>query len=183
MFTFGFAAVFITLGMIIAGVFGQVGPEALLWLARLGGIIIAFGLNATGLLDIPLFERSFKLNIKGFKPSYLRSTSLGAAFGVGWIPCFGPILTSILILDGTSGSIYAGGTLLTAYSMGLAIPFLVTGLLTDKSFNFISTHQTGFKYFNIVAGILLIGLGIVVFTNRFVVLLALIYSSFGIGAI
>lgn len=181
MFTIGFAIVFIVLGMVIAGVFGQVSSDTLIWLARIGGvIIIAFGLNSIGLLDIPIFERSFRLNIKGIKPSYLRSASLGAAFGVGWTPCFGPILSSILILAGTTGSIYAGATLLTAYSLGLAIPFLITGLLTDKSFRFISSHQTGFRYFNIISGVLLIGLGIVVFTNRFTSLLALIYSTIGI---
>lgn len=181
MFTLGFAAVFITLGMVIAGAFGQIGPDAQIWLARIGGvIIIAFGLNATGLLEIPLFDRTLRLNVQGFKPGHLRSASLGAAFGVGWTPCFGPILTSILILAGTSGSVYLGGALLTSYSVGLAVPFLLTGALTDRVFGFINSHQSAFKYFNIVAGVLLIGLGIVVFTNRFAVLLALTYDLFGL---
>ena len=109
MFTVGFAAVFITLGLIIAGAFGQIGPQSQIWLARIGGvIIIGFGLNSIGLLDIPLFQRSLHFNIQSFKPGHLKSVTLGAAFGVGWTPCFGPILASILILAGTSGSLYLG---------------------------------------------------------------------------
>lgn len=180
MFTLGFSAVFITLGMIIAGAFGQMPLEGQIWLARIGGVvIITFGLNALGLFDIPIFQRSIHPNIQGLKTSHLKSASLGTAFGLGWTPCFGPILASILILAGTSGSLYLGGSLLASYSIGLAIPFLITGLLTDRAFTFIEKHRRGFRYFNISAGVLLIGLGVVVFTNRFAVLLALTYEVFG----
>lgn len=180
MFTLGFSVVFILLGMLIAGAFGQIGPERSIWLNRIGGaVIIAFGLNALGLLKLPFLERGIHPSTRGFKPGYLKSASLGAAFGLGWTPCFGPILASILILAGTSGSIYLGGYLLAAYSIGLAVPFIITGLLTDRAFSFITSHQRAFRYFNIVAGLLLIGLGIIVFTNRFAVLLSLTYEVFG----
>jgi cytochrome c-type biogenesis protein len=181
-FTLGFSGIFVLLGLIISGAFGQVSPETQIWLARIGGvIIISFGLNAIGLLDIPIFEKTIKYNVKGFKPGYLRSSSLGIAFGVGWTPCFGPILTSIIILAGTTGSVYLGASLLIAYSLGLGIPFLLTGLATDRAFRFINSHQKAFNYFNIVAGVLLIGLGIVVFTNQFAVLLAFTYDFLGLG--
>ena len=184
-FTLAFSIIFIILGFVIAGVFGFIGPGFQIWLNRIGGtLIILFGIHTTGLYDIPLFARSIKLNTPSRKgrseTGIANSAIVGAAFGVGWTPCFGPILASILILAGTSGSAVAGGLLLAIYSVGLGVPFLLTGFFTQQVSGFISKNKTRFIIVTQISGVILIGLGVVIFTNSFVRLLAFLPSGFAV---
>lgn len=172
-FVTGFSSIFIVLGMLLAGVFGEIPPSQSILINRIGGIIIiVFGLYNLGLLHIPYLERTVKVESKTKNSGYLNSVVLGASFGAGWTPCFGPILASILVVAGASGSIYLGGVLLGAYSVGLAIPFIITGAFTSQVSTIISKHRSKFALFTQLSGILLIALGIIVFTNSFVRVLA-----------
>ena len=185
-FTLAFSVIFILLGLVIAGVFGFVGPSFQGVLNRVGGtLIILFGIHTTGLYEIPIFNRALKIPTRratktgksdgskgGSGP--INSFMVGAAFGVGWTPCFGPILASILVLAGTSGSVAAGGSLLAIYSLGLGIPFLVTGIFTQQASGLISRNRKMFNTVTQLSGIILIALGILVFTDSFVRLLALL---------
>ncbi|MAH21473.1 MAG: cytochrome C biogenesis protein [Thaumarchaeota archaeon] len=184
-FTLAFSMIFIILGFVIAGVFGFIEPGFQIWFNRIGGsLIILFGIHTTGLYEIPLFARSLKLNTPSPKgrsgTGIANSAIVGAAFGVGWTPCFGPILASILVLAGTSGSAVTGGLLLAIYSMGLGVPFLLTGFFTQQVSGFISKNKTRFIIVTQVSGMILIGLGVLIFTNSFVRLLAFLPSGLAV---
>ena len=179
-FVLGFTLLFMAIGLSI-GYVSEIFPQFNIWLARIGGaIIIAFGLHTLGILKIPFLETERRLHVQVASKNYLSSATLGAAFGIGWSPCVGPILASILVLAGSSASALTGGSLLVAYSIGLAIPFLITGLFTSAVSKFIQQANKYFGVVNIIAGILLIGLGIIVFTNNFSRVLALFVELTGI---
>ena len=100
------------------------------WLAKIGGVVvILFGLHMTGILRIPFLDYDLHPKTKvDEQRSYLSSFLLGIFFSAGWSPCVGPVLGAILTLALNNGSVGEGARLLTAYSAGLAIPFLVTAL-------------------------------------------------------
>lgn len=169
-FVLGFSLVFAAFGVALNGVLSDVAYDLKLWAGRVGGIvIIAFGLYMIGLLKIPFLEREYKLTVKKKSSyTYLTSFVFGASFAVGWTPCVGAILGSILTLSITSpGSAFY---LLLAYAVGLGIPFLIAGIFTEKFVSLISKIGTFLKYFNIIAGLFLIILGILVFTSTLNVL-------------
>lgn len=182
LFTTGFSSVFIFLGLLLAGVFGVFGPDSQIWLSRVGGsVIIIFGLHTLELLEIPFLMRTRSIAIPIRNKGYVGSLAMGSSFGLGWTPCFGPILASILVLAGTAGSASIGGTLLGLYSLGLAIPFLLTGLFTDRLSVIIAKNTRHLRWFNSVSGIFLLMLGVIVFTNSFARLLAIIPGLGGFG--
>ena len=172
-FVIGFSIVFILLGSLL-GLLGESLPTARLWLARIGGaVIIIFGLWTMGLLNISFLSRERGISTRFKKYGYGGSTMIGASFGVGWTPCVGPILSVILGLSLSMGSVGEGAFLLSAYSLGLAIPFLITGAFTARISGWVIRYQkkrehanTLFAALRIAGGILLIILGIFVFTNN-----------------
>ena len=105
-----------------------------------------------------------KFHIKNFKSSYPMSFVFGLAFAVGWTPCVGPILGTILTLAATTPSI--SFSLLLAYSIGLGIPFILMGIFFSKATKIISRMTKHLKYYNIVLGGFIILLGILVSTNQ-----------------
>ena len=166
-FVLGFTLVFVLLGASLGAISDQVSGTGA-WLARVGGtIIIIFGLISMGLLKIPLLmqERSLAL-IPGRNIKYVGSFVVGSTMGVGWIPCVGPILGSILVLAGTGGSVAQGSLLLLAYSLGMMMPFLAFGLFAGWGTRLIRQHGHLFRYSGYAAGAMLIVLGIVVFTDN-----------------
>lgn len=165
-FVLGFSIVFSLLGVILNGVIPQFAYTTQKWLGYLGGvIIILFGLYLLGLLKIPLLEREHKFAVKRrFSFAYLTSFIFGAAFAVGWTPCVGAVLGAILTLAITQP--VNAFSLLFAYSLGLGIPFLIVGLFTEASNKWIQKIGPKLKYFNIIFGIILIIMGILVFTQQ-----------------
>ena len=167
-FILGFTAVFVLLGASV-GFISYGLSNSQIWLARVGGVlIITFGLVSLGLLKVPAFLRSY--TISGKLPAqnvrYLGSFIVGSTIGIGWTPCVGPILGSILVLAGTTGSVAHGMALLLAFSIGMMIPFLVIGFFAEGAMNFVRSQRRLFHYASQIAGVMLIGLGIVVFTDR-----------------
>jgi cytochrome c-type biogenesis protein len=163
-YVLGFAVVFAILGVLLNGILLSVSSAVQLWLSRIGGIIIIlFGLYTLGLLHIPALERDYKLEPKKFSITYVTSFVFGASFAVGWTPCVGAVLGSVITLSATQpGMSFA---LLLAYSIGLGIPFLIVGLFAEEALVFIRKLGPYFKYFNMAVGILLILLGVLVFTQ------------------
>ena len=165
-FVLGFSVVFATLGVLLNSILEVIAYDVQIWLARFGGIvIIAFGLYLTGLLKIGFLEREHKLEVKArFSSRYATSFVFGAAFAAGWTPCVGAVLGAILGLVATApGSAFA---LLFAYSVGLGIPFLVVGLFASQASAFINRYAHILTYVNVAFGILLIGLGMLAFTQN-----------------
>src|SRR6266545_1136458 len=169
-FVLGFSLVFAVLGVILNSVLVTLGVGFQHTLTSIGGIvIIAFGaylILSTKLRRLNFEKRMTKL--PRFKTSYITSFVFGAAFAGCWTPCVGPILGSIFALAATSpGAAYNS---LLAYSLGLGIPFLITGAFFTKSTGLIRRIVKHLKYFNPAMGAMLIIVGILVFTNTLVLL-------------
>jgi len=163
-FVLGFTIVFSILGVLINSIFADAAFSIRTWLGRIGGvIIILFGLVLMKVLRLQFLEKEHKFKIKKFRISYVTSFMFGLAFAAGWTPCVGAVLASILTLAAVSANnaLY----LLISYSIGLTLPFLMTGLFVSRMQEFITRHEKALSYINIVFGILLVILGIMVFTN------------------
>ncbi len=167
-FSFGFAVVFTILGM-LSGIFGSAIAEYKTLLIQIGGIsIIILGLMILGVFELPFLKNTFqRLRLPQMKKGrVLRPLLLGIIFALGWSPCAGPILASILLLASQSGTVLEGGILLALFSSGLALPFILTGLLYAHTTSFFSTNGAYIKYVSIVSGALLIVLGVTLFFSQ-----------------
>ena len=164
-FVLGFSIVFSILGVLINSALSDkiVGfSESLNFVA--GTIIISFGLFLLFSTKINSLNIERKIVIKDFKASYPMSFIFGLAFAIGWTPCVGPILGTILTLAVTTPSMSFG--LLLAYSFGLGIPFILMGVFFSRSTKIIHSMSRHLKYYNIMLGGLIIILGVLVFTNQ-----------------
>ena len=169
-FVLGFSLVFALLGVFLNSVLLSVGVSFQNVLTSVGGlVIIGFGVYlilCTKLRRLN-FEKKFT-SIPKFKTSYITSFVFGAAFAAGWTPCVGPILGSTLTLAATAPGVAYNSLL--AYSLGLGIPFLVTSIFFSQATSVIRKMVKHLKYFNPAMGIMLIILGILVFTNNLSIL-------------
>ena len=165
-FVLGFSLVFAVLGVILNSLLINVGTSFQATFQTIGGsVIIAFGayLILSSKIRVLNFERRMT-RIPRFKTTYLTSFMFGAAFASGWTPCVGPILGTTLTLAATSpGAAYNS---LLAYSLGLGVPFLITGAFFSQSTKIIKKMIKHLKYFNPIMGAILIILGILVLTNQ-----------------
>lgn len=169
-FVLGFSLVFALLGVFLNSVLLSAGVSFQNVLTSVGGLVIT-GFGVYLILSTKLrrlnFEKKFT-SIPKFKTSYITSFVFGAAFAAGWTPCVGPILGSTLTLAATApGAAYNS---LLAYSLGLGIPFLVTSIFFSQATSVIRKMVKHLKYFNPAMGIMLIILGILVFTNNLSIL-------------
>lgn len=176
----GFMLVFILLG----GVFG-IGGAALrqyrLVLQRIGGLfIIFFGLMTTGLLRHPIFQRTFNFPLSNrLKPGQpLSSFLFGTAYGLGWTPCIGPVLGSILFLASSLESVYLGILLLMVFSVGLAIPYLLVASGFTSLINQAKRLRPVFRGIEIAGGILMIIIGLFLVTNKFGLMVSTTFKLF-----
>ena len=164
-FVLGFSIVFSTLGVLINSVLSENINQFTDSLNVVAGIIIIiFGVFLILSGKINSLNKEKKFHIKNFKSSYPMSFVFGLAFAIGWTPCVGPILGTILTLAATTPSI--SFSLLLAYSIGLGIPFILMGVFFSKSTKIISSMTKHLKYYNIVLGGFIILLGILIFTNQ-----------------
>jgi len=159
-FVLGFSLVFISLG-VAASALGGLLYDVRDWLAKIGGIIvIIFGLHMTGILRIPFLEYDLRPRSKEDQSrSYFSSAMMGVFFSAGWSPCVGPVLGAILTLALNGGSIGEGVKLLSAYSAGLAIPFLVAAFGIGWVSQILRRYGKVMHYIEVVMGILLIIVG------------------------
>lgn len=165
-FVLGFSVVFAALGVLLNTLLSNVAYGAQIWLSRVGGtIIIIFGLYLVGLLSIPWLDRGHTLKVSAKKHSrYMTSFLFGFAFAAGWTPCVGAVLGAILALAATSpGSSFA---LLLSYSIGLGAPFLVMGFFAGRAGAFIERYAKAFSIATKVFGVILVALGVFVFTGE-----------------
>jgi len=164
-FVLGFSIIFSTLGVLINSALLENVNQFTESLNTIAGIIIIiFGIFLILSTKINSLNKEKKFHIKNFKSSYPMSFVFGLAFAIGWTPCVGPILGTILTLAATTPSI--SFSLLLAYSIGLGIPFILMGIFYSKSTKIISYMTKHLKYYNIVLGGFIILLGILIFTNQ-----------------
>jgi len=171
-FVLGFSLIFAVLGVILNSVLvSTVGASGFQHsLTMIGGVVIV-GFGAYLILSTKLRNLNFEMKmtkLPRFKTSYITSFVFGAAFAAGWTPCVGPILGSTFALAATQpGAAYNS---LLAYSMGLGIPFLITGAFFSQATGMIRKMVKHLKYFNLVMGSILIIVGILLFTNQLTLL-------------
>lgn len=178
LFILGFSIVFILLGL-TATALGKALFRFQNIIRMAGGILIMiFGLYLTGALKLDFLVKERRLSIKAKGATYLGSFLIGVTFAAAWTPCAGPILGSILVLAGTRTSIVEGAKLLTVFSLGIAIPFFITGLAINAFLEYFNRFKKIISVINIVAGIFLIAVGMLLVTNYLAVVSAKLLSSF-----
>ena len=165
-FVLGFSVVFIALGAVATSV-GQLVNEYHSLLSKVAGIVvIIFGLHLTGLLKIKALYADKRMHeVKGGSSAF-GSFVVGFAFAFGWTPCIGPILATILVLASAQGTVLKGIILLAVYSMGLAVPFLLTSLGVDRFLAFYGRFRRHLHTVEVCSGILLIAIGVLIFLNN-----------------
>jgi cytochrome c-type biogenesis protein len=165
-FVLGFSVVFIALGAVATGI-GQVVNEYHSLLSKIAGIIvIIFGLHLTGILKIKALYADKRLHVVKGGSSAVGSFAVGFAFAFGWTPCIGPILATILVLAGAQQTVLKGIVLLAVYSLGLAVPFLLTSLGVDRFLSFYGRFRRHLHTVEVISGILLIAVGVLIFLNN-----------------
>jgi cytochrome c-type biogenesis protein len=169
-FVAGFSLIFIALGA-TASALGVLLLRSQVWIGRIGGgVVILFGLYLLGVVRPGLLMRERKVQLARKPLGYLGSAFVGVTFGAAWTPCIGPILGAILTLAAAQASVGHGAALLTAYSAGLALPFVVTALALDRFLAWFQRFRPYLVWVERIAGILLILLGLLLVTDRFTLL-------------
>ncbi len=168
-FTLGFSIVFILFGA-AATFIGQLFLSFSNELRVAAGIIIIiFSLHILGFINLKIFNYEKRFQVSN-NNSFFAPILLGMAFGFGWTPCIGPILGSILVLATTEESLIRGVILLCFYSLGLAIPFILSGLLIQKFISISNKLKSKMKLIVNVSGYLLLVTGLLILTNQLQVL-------------
>ena len=181
-FVIGLALIFTILGA-SATVIGGILLEYQDIVSKIAGVlIIVFGLQVLGILHIALFDQEKRLNFsKRRAPGFLGAMLMGSAFGVGWTPCVGPFLGSILLLASQSTTVATGMALLFLYALGLGVPFLLAGLLIGQLMPVLARLKRHMRLLTYASGGLLIAMGMLVMTNQMSILSGYLIRAFGTG--
>jgi cytochrome c-type biogenesis protein len=170
MFIVGFSIVFIGLGA-TATYIGKFLEENLNILSKIGGVIVViFGLHLMGVFRIGFLNYEVKFHQQSKPLGVVGSMLIGLAFAFGWTPCIGPVLAGILLVASTQETITQGILLLTFYSLGLGIPFFLAGLSINYFFKAFSNIKNHFHKIEVASGVLLVAIGILIFTNNLTVI-------------
>jgi cytochrome c-type biogenesis protein len=169
-FIVGFSVVFVGLGASFSAA-GQFLLDYRDWIRRVGGVlIVVFGLYIAGVLKVAFFGRTQQWQLREKPAGYLGSLAVGITFAIGWTPCVGPILGAILSLAGTAETVQRGIGLLVAYSAGLGVPFLLSALALGTFLRAFRRYRPFIPVVERAAGVLLVVVGVLVYTNYYVVL-------------
>ena len=147
---------------LLAGLLRQYGDL----IARIGGVIlILFGLHALEIITVPIFNATRRAEVgTGMAPGYVRSTLLGLAFAAGWTPCLGPLLGTVVIRALTEPE--RALSLLLAYALGLAVPFLIIAALLAQAVDWLKRFGQNLWVVEMVSGLLMIGTGVWAILSR-----------------
>lgn len=165
-FVLGFSVVFTALGA-TASAAGQFLAAHLPLVSKIAGaIIVVFGLHLTGVITIPFLYYQKRADTAAFRPGYAGSFLMGLAFACGWTPCIGPILSGILALAATRDTVAQGMRLLFVYSLGLGLPFVLTGFAIGGFLRFFAGFKRYIRAGEVFAGVLLVAIGALIFSDR-----------------
>ena len=173
-FVGGFTAVFVVLfGLpmtLLGGALARYGE----WVARSGGVVlILFGLHTLGILTLPLFNVTRRLEMgRGMEPGYIRSTLIGVSFAAGWTPCIGPLLGTVVTLALTEPARAIG--LLFVYALGLAVPFLATAALLTQTMGWLNQLKRHMRAIQVASGLLMVAVGVLLVSGTFTILNSLL---------
>ena len=170
LFVVGFSAIFMLLGA-SASFLGQFFRYYEVWIARIGGIvIILLGLHLAGAFRLTPLMREKRVHLHDKPAGYLGTLGVGAAFGAGWTPCIGPVLGAILTFAASSDAFWSGVVLLGVYSLGLAVPFLLSAWAMERFLEVFARFRRFLPTVQVASGILLVVLGVLLLTGTFTIL-------------
>ena len=181
-FVLGFSIVFVVLGVAVSAA-GGILYDLRSYLAKIGGIVvIIFGLHMIGVFRIPFLEYDARVHTApNQRWGYLSSALLGVFFSAGWAPCVGPVLGTILTVAINGGSVALGAKLLSAYSIGLAVPFLVAALGIGWVTTTLRRYGKVMRYIEIAMGVVMVIVGVLLFAGVFELMARYgFYVNFGI---
>ena len=168
LFILGFSMVFVALGA-SASYVGQLLIVHKATMARIGGaIIILFGLYLMGVFKLDFLGKEKRIGVKLHKGSKIGSVLFGITFAAAWTPCVGPILGSILMLAGATESMFQGVWLLSVYSLGIAVPFIISALLINSFLAYFARFKKYIGAVRFICGLFLIIVGILLILGRFI---------------
>ena len=179
-FTLGFSLVFIALGSSasLLGKFFLINSN--FFRIAAGIIIILFSLHLIGIINFNFLNKDLRFFTSKYSNDLSFPLVVGIAFGFGWTPCIGPILGSIITLAALEESVSKGILLLSSYSLGLAIPFIISGILIDKFLLFSKSFKKYALFITKIGGAILLLTGIAILTNQLQILGFFILESFPI---
>jgi len=167
-FVIGFTIIFMIMGT-SASFLGKIFIRNRDIFFKVSGIlIIVFGLNMMGVLNFKFLNTERKAKLPKSTTNWFSSTLMGMAFAAGWTPCFGPVLASILVYASTSNTVSQGVLLLLVYSIGMAIPFILTALFINVFAKFMEKTEKIIVYLPKIGGLIMVIFGLLVFFNKVV---------------
>ena len=166
LFVAGFTLVFVALGA-GASAIGQLLRAHQLGLNQIAGaVVVVMGLAMAGVVTPQVLQRERRLDVRPSRLGVFAAPVMGMAFAFGWTPCIGPVLASVLSLAGAEATLGRGVSLLLAYSLGLGVPFVATGVAFGRLAGTLSWVKRHARVINLVSGLLLAAFGVLLFTNR-----------------
>lgn len=167
LFVLGFTLIFLAFGA-TATLLGRLLLAYRVWITRVGGaLVLVFGLYLLGVLRIGALSRERRVHLSDKPLGYLGTVLVGLAFGAGWSPCLGPILASILTYTATQTELTRGLVLLGAYSLGLAVPFVIAAVALERFLASMTHLRRHLHVVSLVAGALMVVIGLLMLTNYF----------------
>jgi cytochrome c-type biogenesis protein len=180
LFIAGFSTVFIAFGA-SASFIGDIFTIYNEFIRKVGGVlVVVFGLYLLGILNLNFLKIEHRYQFRNRPTGYVGSFVIGIAFAAGWTPCVGPVLGGILMYAATTESLLNGVLLLSFYSLGLGLPFLITALGVDKFLAYFKNVRAYLWGVSTVSGIFLIIVGIMIYANS-MTLISSFFEQHGIG--
>lgn len=177
-FVAGFTLVFVAAGA-TASALGQALSDYRVWIARIFGVIvILLGLNLMGLFRIPFLAMDKRLHFAHTITSYPATLLAGIGFSAGWSPCIGPVLAAVIALASSTRDVRLGTEYLLVYSLGLGIPFIITALALNYVLPLFKKFKRYLQAVEIVAGLIVVGMGVVLVTDSFLRFTGFLYREF-----
>lgn len=179
LFVLGFMGIFITLGVFASSLSNLFNPDTRAIISRIAGVLILiWGLEMIGIFQYKIFQKTWTPRIKGLKAGTpISSILLGILLGIGWTPCVGPILGTILTFLINQGTVLDGAILMLIFSVGLAIPFLITAILLAQGRQLLQKIEKLTPIIRIISGIFLVIIGILFITNSLEILGRFIFKT------
>lgn len=165
-FVLGFSAVFVALGATATSIGQALSTRTHILMQLAGVIIFIFGLHMLGVLKVNAIYNEKRIHIRLDDVGFAGAVLIGAMFGLGWTPCIGPALMSILTLAADSSTVGRGMLLLAVYSLGLGIPFIVAGFGAGAALSALARVKRHFRKIELASGMLMMAVGVLIFTGN-----------------
>jgi cytochrome c-type biogenesis protein len=165
LFVFGFTLIFLALGA-TATLVGRVLVAYRDWITRIGGVLVLLlGLYLLGVFNWSALSRERRIHVSDKPLGYLGTVVVGLAFGAGWSPCLGPILGGILTYTASQAGLRHGLVLLGAYSLGLAVPFVLAAVAVERFLAVVQRLRPQMRWVTRISGMVLVVVGLLMITN------------------